>query len=75
MCERSNAKLAKAAKIIHDEDEWSHLYRSCADAGYETDLKSLMRLIYAQTRTINAGRMRYMFARVVGAKETIITKN
>jgi hypothetical protein len=64
LCERSNAKLTSAAKVVHDDEEWSHLYRTCLDDGHEHDITSLMRLICAQTRAINAGSSSIIYGSV-----------
>jgi hypothetical protein len=74
-CERSNEKLIRAAGIAHDDAEWTQVYRACLEETKDGDVKTLMRLIYAQTRTINAGASNYMFTRVVETTEFVEPKS
>ena len=69
MCERTNHRLVAAAQLAHDHEEWISRYRSCVSDGHDADIKSLMRLIYAQSRVINTGQKgNFMSARVVDTK-------
>ena len=68
-------KLVKAAGIAHDDAEWTQVYRACLEENKDGDVKTLMRLIYAQTRTINAGASNYMFTRVVETTEFVEPKS
>ena len=63
-CERSHERLIAAMTDKHNHDEWATVYQACCDQEHYDDVKTLLRLIYAQTRRLNDKNERYIFARV-----------
>jgi hypothetical protein len=59
-CEKSHAALVEATKVVHNDDEWSVTYQACREENRISDIKTLMRLIYAQTSKINKNRAVYV---------------
>ena len=66
LLERNDSKLCRAATVRHAHAEWLQVYNTCMDEGHREDAKSLLRLIYAQTRQINISNDFLLLARVCG---------